>query len=589
MRMQARYITAENYDMAVAEATEIFACNQEDLSIEIISEGSEEHPNWTILATSWELSVNANAGFNLLFEDGGVYLEVYPARGSGAEQAPDLVSKYLQRKNIAQLNALDALSLLRKGYGRVKVAPTQDEKILDEDISFSISRGDMEAQAKLLPPDAEGSLLTLELIHEKLTAAEIVFGIDDTVLSEMLSDRIYDRSYTIARGKEVTNGDDGKLDFHFRRELSMAPKDVGNDRVDLRTLDLFETVSEGQLLVTRTPPTSGEPGVTVKGRELAPKPGKDIRMPKVKNAVINEENTTIISSSGGMVTFTNNTVFVSSVYQINGDCDMSVGNIDFNGSVNITGNVISNMIVKATGNIVVGGVVESSQIIAGGSIELKRGIQGNMDKGKLIAGGDIVAQFIERASASAEGNIMADVIIHSSVVAGRSVIMSGKRASIIGGTLRLTEEVVAKTLGTMYHVQTDIEVGIHPRKRDRMKFLQDNLAKLKDELEKLEKLAVYLSKPKNNLTEQERLTMRKNALLKAQELANTYSENTEELNRITVESDAATNGRVHVSDTVNPGVKISISAGTFKVEDTIQYATFKYRQGELTFVSYEGP
>ncbi len=91
----------------------------------------------------------------------------------------------------------------------------------------------------------------------------------------------------------------------------------------------------------------------------------------------------------------------------------------------------------ASGTGTVGGVVEGSEIIAGGNIELKTGIQG-MDKGRLVASGSINAQFIERATVIAGSDVIADSIIHSTVEAGRSLIMNGRRGSLMGGSIRVT-------------------------------------------------------------------------------------------------------------------------------------------------------
>lgn len=50
---------------------------------------------------------------------------------------------------------------------------------------------------------------------------------------------------------------------------------------------------------------------------------------------------------------------------------MSMGNIDFNGDVNITGSVRSGVTVHAMGSIYVGGFVEGATLIAGKDIVLR--------------------------------------------------------------------------------------------------------------------------------------------------------------------------------------------------------------------------
>ena len=50
------------------------------------------------------------------------------------------------------------------------------------------------------------------------------------------------------------------------------------------------------------------------------------------------------------------------VLDISGDVDLNIGNIDFNGDVNITGNVITGVTIRAMGSIYIGGYVEGAVI-----------------------------------------------------------------------------------------------------------------------------------------------------------------------------------------------------------------------------------
>ena len=63
------------------------------------------------------------------------------------------------------------------------------------------------------------------------------------------------------------------------------------------------------------------------------------------------------------------------------------------------------------------GIVEGAELVAGGQIILKRGIQGT-GRGKMKAGTNIVSKFIESATAEAGGFIQTESIMHSNVTAG---------------------------------------------------------------------------------------------------------------------------------------------------------------------------
>lgn len=65
------------------------------------------------------------------------------------------------------------------------------------------------------------------------------------------------------------------------------------------------------------------------------------------------------------------------VLDISGDVDLNIGNIDFNGDVNITGNVITGVTIRAMGSIYIGGYVEGAVIKSNKDIVLNKGVNAN--------------------------------------------------------------------------------------------------------------------------------------------------------------------------------------------------------------------
>lgn len=120
-----------------------------------------------------------------------------------------------------------------------------------------------------------------------------------------------------------------------------------------------------------------------------------------------------------MVSLVEGKVFVSDVYEVE-NVDLSTGNIDFEGSVQVNGNVSSNFVIRAGSNVIISGVVEGAYIEAGGNIIIARGMNG-MAKGTLKAGGNIVAKFLENATASAGGYVSTESILHSNVIAATEI------------------------------------------------------------------------------------------------------------------------------------------------------------------------
>lgn len=588
MNRNMKLCSAPEYEQALAMAREHFQRPAGELYTLTLTQGNPL-TDWLVFAVAADGAAdteNLNADFNLFYEADGVYLELYPHTGAGMQVDADAVMAYIRRKNIERLDAGAAGAALKSGAGRVKIAPAQAELVLSEDIEVTLADGDMQAYISFLPPDEGGAALELSDVFEKLSAAGVSCGLSAIGIRGAFKEKEYGKRYLSARGVMPEHGADGRIIYHFDTEKkSGAPVESGSGRVDFRSLDLFEPVSEGQLLVTRILAADGKPGFTVKGAELKPRPGREVALPKTRNVVINDDMTEVYAKLSGMVELRDGTVWVSDVYTVKGDCDMSTGNIDFNGSVVITGAVISGMTVRASGDITVSGVVADAELAAGGSVELKRGVQG-ADKGRITAGGSVTASFIERAEVSAREDVRADVILHSNIEAGRFLVLSGKRGNIMGGRACVGKEVTAKTIGAASHVQTDIEVGLMPAKLARLKFLKIELERLEAEELKIQQIELYLSKAAN-IPHDKRLPLEQSVAGTRERSAQLLREYTEEYNRLEYEMAGATDGRVHCTLTVYPGVKISIGKSIYKVEEQTNYATFKYRDGSVVFTACE--
>src|SRR5690606_32591089 len=106
----------------------------------------------------------------------------------------------------------------------------------------------------------------------------------------------------------------------------------------------------GQLVATLVPPQAGKGGVGVNNEPLPPIFGKPARFKIGKNVVLNQEGNALYAAIDGLISLTEDgKVNVFPVYEVKGDVDYSVGNIDFVGTVVIRGNVLTGFKVKAAG------------------------------------------------------------------------------------------------------------------------------------------------------------------------------------------------------------------------------------------------
>ncbi|QOS99711.1 DUF342 domain-containing protein [Brevibacterium sp. JNUCC-42] len=291
---------------------------------------------------------------------------------------------------------------------------------------------------------------------------------------------------SIAKGQEPVAGKDGSIRYLFQDETAEknSPKMLEDGRVDYYSVLNIANVTRGQLLAEKIMATPGEPGRTVTGEVIPPKPGKEAMLKPGKGIVLNEERTLAYAVIDGQVSVDNDKIHVFPVYEVNGDVDFSVGNIDFVGTVVIRGHVPTGFTIKATGDIRIYGSVEGAELIAEGSIDIKNGIAGQ-DKGHVQAGNNVTTSYIQNGNVTAGNNVFVkQSIMFSRVRAGKQVVCKGTKGIIIGGVTQAGEKIIAQVVGNMSSTPTSLEVGAKPQSRDLVGQIKQKLTDLHDQKRK---------------------------------------------------------------------------------------------------------
>lgn len=532
---------------------------------------------------SWASYANMDAQSRLLYQPDGVYLDLLPEQGSGKPLDRTRLMEYVARKSLNGLAEVSLKEMMSLGRGRARIAPPQEEKILNEELRLFVSVDEMNAGAVLLPRDPGGTQLTRANLDKALEEKHIVFGIDEAVLDQMITDRPYYRHITVAKGKPYINGTDGSVKFLFQNTHTGTPQiDPETGMADFHKLDWFTWVNQGDLLVTRTPSTAGESGMSVCGRTLTPKHGKEMQMPRGVKVTYNEDKTEMYAAVSGRVEYKNDLVQVSDVYEVPGNVDMTVGNIEFAGSVIVRGSVASRMKIRAAGEVTVCGGVQDAEIVAGGDVTIMNGLQGQ-GIGSVTTEGTLYAKFIEQGIVRAQ-NVVTDEIINSHVESGEDVIVIGKHGFISGGVIRARRTVAAQTIGTEHSPKTRVEVGVDPETSRRYVTVKKLIEEKGKTLEELKKAADYLL-PRSE----------QNAVLKEKlrQVVTTKVQFMQELCSLERERDdlaeclnSMDGGMVHVLDTIYPGATVVISGVSYPITGTpIRNATFKLSGQEVEFIT----
>lgn len=454
---------------------------------------------------------------------------------------------------------------------------------INEMIHVELTRDRMLGIVWFSAPSEDGKKLEPIEIDNAIKEKGIVEGIKEEIISQLKEERKYDFKYIVAQGTPSIDGVDGELTFHFdvERLNQCLPKQKEDGTVDFKDLGIVHNVKKGDVLATKTFATHGTDGVNVLGGQLRAKRGKEVRLPKGKNTEILADECTLVAGVDGKLEYDQYNIYVNTVYIVDGDVDNSTGNINFLGSVVVNGIVHSGFTIEAEGSVEIRGAVEDVTIKAGGDIILSYGIQGH-DKGKLISGGNIVAKFIQNASAEAKGDIVTEAILHSDVSAGRNIRVESGKGMIVGGNVAATDLILARNIGSTMGTATCVQIGLLPSIYQEQHQLVEIIKEKKDYLERAAQSIRFLE----TKAKEGQLELNKKVLLsKLQAAYGPLEDELDKLNaRLSVLAEkisGAHDGMIRVENDIYSGVKVTIGNTIKYIDDTHSKCSIRKIDGEV--------
>ncbi len=462
-----------------------------------------------------------------------------------------------------------------------------DEEITDSDLEIKISQDQMVATVKLIPPK-DGEHITFEQAVKKLEGKGVICGTDLKKLKQMIENKVFMTEFKVAEGIQPVHGKDGRVIIHFNTNKSLKPKLSEDGKVDFYNLDMVTNVRKGQLLAEIIFPTDGTPGRTVTGKILPARNGRKAMLHPLKNVSCSEDGTRLFAEIDGQPVLSGGKISVLPVLEIKGDVGPATGNINFLGSVFVRGNVKNGYKITAEGDIEITGTVEASEIVSNGSIKLARGVQGR-GRGILKAGVNVIARYIENTSVEAANNIIAEAAMHSSLFAGKKIILGGKRGLIVGGTSNAGEEVIAGTIGSQMATYTEIEVGFDPEHKRNLQKVSSRLLEIETNLTKINQFINTLNKfKKRNLLAADKQLLYKKLISARETLEVQIEKVIKEKEELEILSSRPSRAKVSASNVVFPGVNIIINNSSLRLRDKVEHVTFYNFEGQIKFGPYEG-
>ena len=465
--------------------------------------------------------------------------------------------------------------LLAAPQTKIDVQPIIIAERLDAQLTIETDPKKMHATAKIVSAYG-GKPLNLDDMIEALKHAKVIQGILKKTLHLLIKKsksskpgKVYQA--IIAKGKEPIHGKNAELKrlVETPNERIMKPRENDDGTVDMRDLGELFTVKPGTPLMRKIPLQEGIPGQTVNGAEIKYNPATDIQINPGENTEIDaEDEHLLIAKIAGVPQNIDNGMMVDDSLVVK-DVDVGFGNINYDGSIIITGNVCDGMEVKATGNISIAGFVESAHIECGGDLAVAKGIIGrkrtsddNPFSCEIHCEGIVEAAFSQYTEMHIGKDLhIKNQLLHCMVLCQGHIKVQndkGNKGVILGGLLAPAEGISTVTLGAPAGTDTLIDlIGIYPELMQTKKRIAD---KIQDENEHLR--SVFKSQQKiATMPDSEKKKKLKTRFI---ELEKEYSATLATLkteqrdNLISIEA-YFKQSRVSVSNTLYSQIKVSIA------------------------------
>jgi len=346
-------------------------------------------------------------------------------------------------------------------------------------LTLSVSPDSVECLCSYKPNPA-GAPMAYNELQNYMNQAGIVEGVDDQAISSLLAAATSNKAVSallIARGTPMVPGSDGYLQLTVGDSQLSSASAATDDKtdIDLRMVQQFHNVTPDEVVALVIPPGKGEQGKSVYGTTIPALPGKPVNPVLGTNVHLSADAETIISDSEGRVILNGAEISVENVYLVKGNVDFKVGNIVFNGFVEIKGDVLDDFSIKATKGIKVHGNIGQCVIESGGDLSLC-GMSGQ-GKGSISCAGNITANFINDATVECEGDISVEYEIRNCHISCLGSIRINK-GILAGGDYMALGGIESSVIGTVTSLHTHVAAGVHYRDQLELNRLFNELKEL---------------------------------------------------------------------------------------------------------------
>jgi len=379
---------------------------------------------------------------------------------------------------------------VRNGTYSLRVREHEDARIV-----ITLSDNKMTAYASFLSPQGSGLPVSPERIKSVLAEKGVVKGI--------LDDEIRKISLWADEGKIVTDHPvaEGKIPFQGEQTLKFLI-DIEPGKKDK------VPVNQGDIVAELKKQSEGDAaGYNVLGEQLFS--GDEKGLERDSNVLQVEEDGKILLKAGskGLLCVEDGHIYIKEKMSIRGDVSRTGGNINFPGSVAISGSVLSGIFVSAGKDLTVMEVVEASLLSAGGSILIGKGVKGEK-RAVLRAGENISLGFAENTNLMVNGVLkIGKALMNCICKCNGKIVSDGDKTRIIGGNIKVKNGLTAGSLGSESEVKTVVSFGQDYLVEDQINVMTKEIEGINQQLQEIDS-QLKLAEEKRN--QKKLMALRKN-------------------------------------------------------------------------------
>ncbi len=233
-----------------------------------------------------------------------------------------------------------------------KSAVSQDKKekssraasLQKKEFSISIEENGNKAYAYI--PWIPGNIVTKEDIYKDLERREIVFGIKEDAIADMIDRRRLNEKILIAEGIPAQKGKDGWFEWFVRLDLPRIPAPLPDGGVDYVNIEAFEMVEEDEKIAFYHRAETGISGKNIYGEMIHAENGMELKPIRGIGFTIEPDGCTYRSKMNGKFEFTAGRILITNMLIVREDVTAVTGKLEVDGSVYVVGSVSSGGYVK---------------------------------------------------------------------------------------------------------------------------------------------------------------------------------------------------------------------------------------------------